>query len=735
MPAVALRPAALRTVLILFLVLVPFVTASGQSVDEDLGEPQSLDQVRGGSLLYRTAHPGVFLPAPSLETDVAIRVTGLIARTQVRQRFHNPTEDWLEGVYAFPLPETAAVDRLVMVVGDRTIEGEIHERGEAKKVYEQAKQEGKKASLVEQERPNLFTTSVANIGPDEEIDVIIEYQQDLPLDQGRFSLRFPMVVAPRYIPGQCEGLSGNGSGNGNGTNLADDGSVDEELVESGGFTAASGSPATFSGFGWALATNQVPDAPRITPPVADGSQEGLNPVYLQVDLDAGLPLARIESPSHDLDVERKSNGDGYLVELRDLVVPADRDFVLEWEPERGSEPRAALFREDYGGDSYLLLMAVPPHGEEAHEARVARETIFVIDTSGSMDGASIRQARQALLVALDRLQPEDHFNVIQFNSGAEQLFQASVPADEHHLERAARYVEALQSGGGTEMMSALRLALGGQENDHGVRQVIFITDGSVGNEDALFAFIHQNLEQSRLFTVGIGSAPNSHFMRNAARFGRGTFTYIGQVGEVAERMGELFAKIESPVLHGLEVMWDDVTAETWPNPVPDLYLGEPVTVAAKLADVSGEVKVSGWRGTVPWDSRFDAGSGAGESGIHKLWARRKIAALMDGTASGVDEGEIRRQVVELALEHHLVSKYTSLVAVDRIPTAPAGEMPETRPLPVNLPAGWTAKHATGQLPSGATPARLHLVVGLLILGSAAFLARRRQWAPVRGRRR
>ncbi|MEE8522651.1 MAG: marine proteobacterial sortase target protein [Thermoanaerobaculia bacterium] len=694
-----MRPAAPRLILCLLLAFTLPTIASSQSVDDDLGEPISLHQVQGGSLLYRTAQPGVFLPAPSLETDVVIRVTGLIARTQVRQRFHNPTDDWLEGVYAFPLPSTAAVDRLVMVIGDRTVEGEIRERGEAKKVYEEAKRQGKKASLVEQERPNLFTTSVANIGPHEDIDIVIEYQQDLALDQGRFSLRFPMVVAPRYVPGSCG--------------------------EDGGYTPANGLPAMFSGYGWALATDQV---------VAAGGQ---NPVYLQVDLDAGLPLARIESPSHALDVEKKGTGkgNGYLIELQDLVVPADRDFVLEWEPEPGSAPRAALFSEQHGGDSYLLLMVVPPHGDEAGQARVARETIFVIDTSGSMDGASIRQARQALLIALDRLRPGDHFNVIRFANAAEQLFPDSVPADELHLERAARYVESLSSGGGTEMLSALRLALGGQDVDRGVRQVIFVTDGSVGNEDALFAYIHQHLGQSRLFTVGIGSAPNSHFMRNAARFGRGTFTYIGQVGEVAERMGELFAKLESPVLHGIEILWDDVTAETWPAPVPDLYLGEPVMVVAKLSAAAGEVTVSGWRGTVPWETRFDAGAGARESGIHKLWARKKIAALMDGTATGVDAGEIRRQVIELALEHHLVSKYTSLVAVDRFPTAPAGETPKTRPLPVNLPAGWSGGHVSGQLPSGATPARLHLLVGLLALGTAAWLARRRRLAPLCGSRR
>ena len=369
-------------------------------------------------------------------------------------------------------------------------------------------------------------------------------------------------------------------------------------------------------------------------------------------------------------------------------------------------------------------MVLPPHGAEAHRGRVPRETIFVVDTSGSMKGASIRQARQALLAALDRLEPGDHFNVVRFSSGAERLFPDSVPADDFHRERAARYVDRLTASGGTEMLSALRLALGDQEEDRGVRQVIFITDGSVGNEDALFEHIHRHLGSSRLFPVGIGSAPNSHFMRRAAGFGRGTFTYVGSVDEVAERMGELFAKIESPVLHGVEVSWDGLAVEAWPERVPDLYLGEPVMVTAKLPALpaGGEVRVSGWRGTEPWETSFRLAGGRREAGLGKLWARKKIAALLAGVAAGADGTEVRRQVVELALAHHLVSKHTSLVAVDRTPTAPPGTVPETRALPVNLPAGWSAEHVNVRLPQTATPAELLLLLGLAALAAAGWLA-------------
>ncbi len=687
----------------------------GEDGTSSLGQPVKLEGVQHGSLLFRTSQPGAFLPAPSLETDVSLEVTGLIARARVRQRFHNPTDQWLEGVYVFPLPEDAAVDGLKLVVGERVIEGEIRKREEAKKVYEQAKSEGKKASLIEQERPNIFTNSVANIGPDEEIDVVIEYQQTLRYDGGRFSLRFPMVVAPRYVPSHpvptrrrrpdTESRTASSSGGGGGV-------VTAQL--------SNPTPSTeFSSQGWAL------DTARITPPVAVPGKKPLNPVFLHIELDAGLPLAELDSPSHALHVE-PGQGTSTLVELADVVVEADRDFVLEWEPEVASVPQAALFTQELEGELYTLLMVLPPHADGG-VARLPRETIFVIDTSGSMGGASIRQARQALLMALDQLRPEDHFNVIQFNNRSHRLFTESAPATHGNLETAKSYVDGLRADGGTNMLDALQSALSRQEQDRGLRQVIFVTDGSVGNEQQLFGFIHNNLLDSRLFTVGIGSAPNSHFMTRAAEHGRGTFTYIGDLSEVQQRMGDLFEKLESPVLHDVEVVWNDPVAETWPERIGDLYKGEPIVVAAKLPNgTSGsgsEIRVAGWRGTEPWEQSFQLAGGAQENGIDKLWARRKIAAVMRSLAAGAEGDEVRQRVAELGLHHHLVTRYTSLVAVDVTPTAPAEVEPQSRPLPVSLPAGWQAQHANVNLPNGATPARLDLALGMFALLLACALAR------------
>ncbi len=667
--------------------------------ENDLGPLMKPGEVQSGRLLLRSETGENMHAAPLLETDVEIAVTGLIERTSVRQRFENPTDRSLEAVYVFPLPERAAVDGMRIRVGERLIEGRIQERAQAKKTFEKAKREGRKASLLEQERPNLFTASLANLGPGESVEIEIDYQQELHYDQGRFTLRFPMAVAPRYIPGTRE-VKG------------------------------------FAGTGWALNTDQVPDAARITPPIAPAATGPINPLRLRVHLDAGFRLPHLASPSHDIRVS-EAPGFRYAIELDAGRVPADRDFVLEWEPEIGNAPEAALFTEMLEGETYALLMVMPPPAQRVQSARLARETVFVVDTSGSMEGASIERARAALLLALDHLTPGDSFNVIQFNSDTYQLFPRAVPAYSGAVHEAKRYVQGLQAGGGTELHAALEAALadpgGGEDRSGGagVRQVIFMTDGSVGNEAALFNYIHHNLGRSRLFTVGIGSAPNSHFMRKAASFGRGTFTYIASPEEIEPKMNELIEKIESPVLSDIELDWDlalnSEVVDAWPARVPDLYRGEPVVVALRVPELGGELRVRGRRGTEPWEIGFTLEGGREELGIDKLWARRKVASLMDDLHAGTAGEEIRATVTELGLRHHIVTRYTSLVAVDVTPTAPPGTRAAKAPVPTNLPAGWTMARpiAIGSLPRTATPAPLLLMLGLLMLGSAALALPRR----------
>jgi Ca-activated chloride channel family protein len=648
--------------------------------------PETLPPVTHGSLLVRTHVAGRFEEVPALRTEVRIRVTGLVARAEVTQAFHNPGTQWLEGIYVFPLPEGVAVDALRLHVGERVIEGQLREREEARQTYRQARAAGQKTSLLEQERANVFTTSVANIGPGEEVAVTIQYQELVRYDQGEFRLRFPLVVGPRYIPGTAP---------------------------------LAGEPGT----GWGVNTAEVPDAERITPPVRHPSEGPINPVDLSIDLDPGLRLHRLVSPYHPI-VTTPIGGTRQTVALAGGTIPADRDFELVWAPDVGAEPAAAVFTETHAGERYALVMLLPP-APRTPAVRLPRETILVVDTSGSMAGASIVQAKAALVQALDALTPADRFNLIQFNSRTDQLFPASRPAGAAEVRQARQWVQALQANGGTEMLPALRAALAADGEDGIVRQVVFITDGLVGNEDQLFGHISQNLGRSRLFTVGIGSAPNGHFMTKAAQFGRGTYTYVGSPSEVAEKMGALFRKLESPVLADLQVSWGSADVEAWPARLPDLYAGEPIVLVARLGgDPGDELRVSGKRGDREWDGGVWVDGGAEETGLHKLWARRKISGLMDRLREGADRAEVRQAVLAVALQHQIVSAYTSLVAVDVTPTRPAGAPGTTANVPVALPAGMVHEKVFGGLPQTATPGPLYLVLGFASLALALGLARR-----------
>jgi Ca-activated chloride channel family protein len=352
--------------------------------------------------------------------------------------------------------------------------------------------------------------------------------------------------------------------------------------------------------------------------------------------------------------------------------------------------------------------------------------VFVIDTSGSMHGPSLEQATLALSLALDNLSEFDSFNVIQFNSVTTPLFPESVPVTEATLAQARQYIHSLVADGGTVMRPAVEAALADHGDNADVRQVIFVTDGAIGNEHELFTVIASQLGRSRLFTVGIGAAPNSHFMRKAAQFGRGTFTYIGSPDEISERMDSLFHKLEEPVVADVAVEWPEPDTEAWPPRVPDLYAGEPLVVAARLSPAHGSVVIRGQRGSETWQQVVSLeamparGSDTGMTGIGKLWARRQIDALMDGIVEGMDRDAVRRVVTDLALRHHLLTKFTSLVAVDVTPSAPLGLEPLSRRIPARAPSV-----RNGVLPQTATAMPLHLALGLLCALAAAVLRRRR----------
>ncbi len=684
--------AVLLALAILGLVLVapPAQASAPDDVPPAAASDRPGDQT-SGSFLMRVRPGGEYVRSPVLSTDAKFRVSGTVARAVVSQQFRNDSADWVEGVYVFPLPENAAVDRLRMHVGDRLVEGRIRERQQARAEYEAARDRGSLASLIEQERPNIFTSSVANLGPGQTLTVEIEYQQTLLYQAGSVSLRFPTVVAPRYIPGSPK---------------------------------SEGVPA---GRGWAKDTGTVADASRITPTVLAEGESARNPVTIRVELDAGFPVDEVKSRYHPVKVEKRDDN-RYEVSLAVGPFPGDRDFELVWTPLPGTQARGALFRESGAGETHLLLTLFPPFGARADDKRLPREVIYVIDTSGSMEGSSIKQARAALRMALGQLAPEDRFNVIQFNTTTELLFPSSREASVTNIAAARRYVDRLKASGGTEMMPAMQAALEAMPRNGFLRQVVFMTDGSVGNEDELFQLIHRRLGASRLFTIGIGSAPNGHFMSRAAQLGRGSYTFIGDVEEVGEKMSALFSKLEHPVLSDITVEWPaELHAEHSPEKLPDLYLGEPVIISAQVqGPVGGKVLLRGRAGSEVWQAEFDLAGAHDGKGMGVIWARRKVEVLTDSLHEGADAGEVRRQIVEIALRHHIVTRHTSLVAFDVTPARPHGTGMETEAVPVNLPDGGTHAGYFGALPRTATPGMFHLALALIAaaLAFVVFLSRR-----------
>ena len=661
-----------------------------QALPEPLSaEELAPNQAQAGSLLWKMA--GGYSTATTINTDVDMKISGLVARVSIRQEFRNEGSEWVEGIYVFPLPDRAAVDQMRLHIGDRFIEGEIREKEQARKEYEEAKRSGKKTSLVQQQRANLFTTSVANVAPGELVVVEIEYLEDLRYEDGRFSIRVPMTLTPRYIAGQA---------------LPDR-----------------------QGSGWAPDTDRVTDASLITPPQVTASKN--HRIALTAEINAGMPLEIIASRYHPVNVTE--NGGRYIVSLDGAVTVMDHDFELVWQPVPSAEPRAMAFTESIDGKPFHLLMVMPPDFDEAPPVTVPRETIFIIDTSGSMHGVSISQAKRAVQLAIQALKPGDLFNVIEFNSHTTALFPHSMQASSINVGNALSFVKQLQADGGTEMRPALNLAMEAPPQETHLRQIVFITDGSVGYEDEMFSMIEQKLGAARLFTVGIGSAPNSLFMRKAAEAGRGSFTFISALHEVREKMDALFKKLEHPQVTDIEVQWPSgVLVDTYPSTVPDLYLGEPITVKARASGTfrpGDTVRVSGNAVSGGWVTELVLGEMAGSEGVAALWARARIGELMDIERRGGKSEEVRADILETALTHHLVSKYTSLIAVDKTPVRPAGDPLSSEQVPNLMPYGQSTNAIFG-FPATATDAPALRIMGLAWLLSALGLL-----VIIRGRRR
>ena len=623
------------------------------------------NDMTAGSLLLKSNEQGKYIAAPAVASDYTVTISGPTGRTVVTQQFYNPSESWVEGVYVFPLPENSAVDTLKIVSGTRVIVGEVKEKQEAKVIYEEAKNQGEAAALLEQDRPNMFTNSVANIGPHEKVLVQIEYQQTIAQSGGTYDLRLPLVVAPRYNP--------------------------EPIVQNVDFGKMQN--------GLATTNDKAPQPPVLNPAEAAPT----NPVSITVNLDAGFALGDVKSAYHKVDIVEK--GPNMRAIMLTGIVASDKDFDLTWTA-KGTAPQAGLFKETVNGHDYMLGFVTPPIVAPTAQAH-PREITFVIDNSGSMEGSSMPQAKDSLLYGLAQLAPTDRFNVIRFDDTMDNLFGSAVQADAQHIAQAKGFVSGLNASGGTEMLPPMKAALvDANPNDKTyLRQIVFITDGAIGNEQQLFDAIAKGRGRTRVFMVGIGSAPNSYLMTRAAELGRGTFTQIGEGGQVVERMKELFGKIGNPVITDIHAQIFGSTAKITPEELPDLYQGEPVMLMADSGSLSGVLKISGMIGDQPWEVKLPLVDAAQGKGVSKLWARRKIAELeVASTLGQIAQADADKAVLKTALEHNIVSSLTSLVAVDHSPKRPAGYVLTRADVPLNLPAGWVWESVFGtDVPTQNTP--------------------------------
>ena len=616
------------------------------------------------ALMLLSTDDGSWTPAVTLSSEWDVTVTGSVARATLRQRFRNESSSCVEGIYVLPLPDSAAVDSLRIHIGDRVIEGVVRERDAARVEYDAARREGRSAALLEQFRPNVFRISIASILPGEEALVITGWQQPLEVTATGGSLRIPTTLARRFEP------------------------------------TRSGAPA-------------LPEEMPL-PSMMLSSDPTAAPATVRVSLMPGLPLESISSPSHP---SLETAVDGPLAWSVSVAMrPANREFVLRWTFLPGAEPRPSLITGTHAGERWSLLTLVPPlHRETA--ALQSRDLLLVLDTSGSMHGPALEQSRAAVLLALDRLTTMDRFQIVTFSDSWNALFDESEPAHPAALERARAFVTGLRADGGTMMKAPLEYAMASDDGFDAVRQIVFITDGQVGNEREILHAVQRNAGRSRLYTVSLGPAPNAGFLRAMARFGRGTFTPISDLDEVAVNMGELLRKLESPLLTDIELVGASAGAEIFPERIGDLHHGDPVTIAIR-GDV-GPLQLRGNRGKNQWSSGRIAPTEVHDAtSLAKLWGRRKLEALEDSIIGGADPETVRGSTVRTAMEIGLLSSWTSLIAVDSTPDG-ARESCNPSVIASATPDGWS-----GSLPATATWWPLLAAIATCLLAAGARLAGR-----------
>ncbi len=658
------------------------------------------EESSSAELVFNTKE-GRELPALLLDTQISGSVSGLVSTITITQQYRNESDEWVNGQYRFPLPEDAAVDSLTLETDGRILQGVVKEKKQAQQEFQAAKKSGKKAGLLKQHRPNLFSMSLANIAPRSEVKATISFVRAVTYENGAFSMRLPTTLTPRFIPGNP---------------LPPRIFAEEEIEKTGSLQIT-------DGVGWASNTDEVPDAVDITPPQVLASEvSGSHQFSLDLTLNAGIPLTNISSLTHAIQITEPTSGE-QLITLSNGRENLDRDLELVWTPAANQTPEAAVFRQKGENVHHSLVMLMPPTKNIV--STLPRELVFIIDSSGSMAGVSILQAQQGLQTAINLLSPADRFNVIDFDSSARALFSTSQRATQENISRASRFVNNLVADGGTNMRDALGLAFAMPQEEQVLKQIVFITDGSVGNEQGLFELISQKLGQARLFTVGIGSAPNAHFMRGAANFGRGSYQFISDSSTAATQMRELFERLNRPVMKELKVQANSgVVLDSYPNPLPDLYLGQPVMLTVKTEQPLGTITLSGSLSGEEWQRTIAIGEKtANAKNIDKIWARAKVEQLQNDVVLGhLDHDTAKQQITETGVKYQLVTPHTSFVAVEEKVVKPAEIKAKNSVVPNLMPSGSTMPVP---MPNTATPATLFSLIGALMMIGSVLACRRK----------
>lgn len=636
--------------LLLILGAAIFMAVFSRSTRSALAAPQG--QETQGSLQIITSNGQAEAFCPLKHTDVKAEISGFLSRVTVTQEFENTSKEKIEAVYTFPLPQNAAVDDLTMMVGNRTIRGRIMRREQAEAVYEAAKTNGQVASLLNQERPNIFTQSVANILPGEQIKITISYVETLKYEDGSYEFVFPMVVGPRYIPG---------------------------------------SPNSQKGTGFAPDTDRVPDGSRITPkPAAEGTRAG-HDISIGVDLDAGVAIDNLTSKSHEVDVARTDAARAH-VQLKDLATIPNKDFILRYDV-AGQKIQDALLTHRQGTEGFFTFILQPPEKVTAEDV-MPKELVFVLDTSGSMSGFPIEKAKESMKLAMDNLYPTDTFNLITFAGDTSILFEKPMPATKENLAKAQKFLLSREGGGGTEMMKAIRAALDPSDAQDHVRIVCFMTDGYVGNDMEIIGEIQKH-PNARVFAFGIGSSVNRYLLDKMAEEGRGEVEYVGLNDDGSAAAKRFHERIRNPLLTDVSIDWNGLpVTDVYPNRIPDLFSTKPVIVSGRYTGSGhGVIRLKGRTAgqdfvrEIPIDL---PDAQPAHDVLASLWARARIDDLMSKDYNGAQQGAMKdglqEQITQLGLNFRLMTQFTSFVAVQEMIVTDGGQ-PRRIDVPVEVPEG------------------------------------------------